>query len=222
MLRFIKFHRNKFLFFLIDNLGILFVFNITHFLYFKGSEKFFPGNLFNPTIQLAIAVNTLVFYIFDNYGFEERIFRVNSIVRTFLLVALSSIIVSWLLFMTRFRYEGGLSGRGIFYLSLLLFGIYASIIRLIIFSKINKNKTFEQWVLIGSGEKIQSYIRDIIKNNLALKFFLLSDKNISIINEKILETFNGWQHIEKVLKKNIQGIIIATDKFFYSLHFINC
>ncbi|MDH4263705.1 MAG: sugar transferase [Spirochaetia bacterium] len=210
MLRFLKNHKIGFIVFLLDTLGVIFIFNFVYLIYFKKPNEFNVQNLSNPTIALVLIGLTLVFYVLDNYNPKSTVFGLDFIKRTPLSIFFTTLLISGILFLTPYRYEGGFSGRGIFFLSLLGYMLYATLLRWIIHLRIKYNPKQHEWLIIGAENNLENFMRDLKSYNFNGHFKIISNKKTKHKNPYNVLEYVDLKNIKEVLKSSYEGIIISS------------
>ncbi|MES0488604.1 MAG: exopolysaccharide biosynthesis polyprenyl glycosylphosphotransferase [Leptospirales bacterium] len=204
--------RRTFFLFLFDFAALAGSFNVSYYVY---KNQLAPNYAFSWLLLLIISISFSIEYILNLNNFDER--RSNNFIinRTFITGVLLIVITNTILFLTPLRYQGGLTGRGIFSFAMFQYVVWVGIIRWVTSRMVRIKLSQDFWLLLGDLETLSPFLVDLKQSKFQSRYEVLT-KQFASDKKKLIEMgvkpkriIGGWNKLSHWKTMQPKGIVLA-------------
>jgi len=166
------------------------------------------------SLGLIILSSIVGLYVMNVYSFDRRRTNIQLVTRTFVGVALGGAIISSVLYVTETTDATELLFRGTLPLGMLIFAIWASGVRYLLYQYIRRFSKEHKWLVIGSGARAQMLEsnRSQLAKGISLEFLSGKDSDLENIE---LHYYDDALKVKRppglLYTSAIDGLVLATD-----------
>ena len=160
-----------------DICGLILGFNLAFALRLEGSY-----NWRSPLAYLLILVYLLGLYLSDTYKLTEKISGFWLSERVLFGIVATVTAITSLIYLTGLWGSSPLVGRGILFITVSFFTVWAIICRTIACKLVSRKQQLSRFLILGDGEKTANFEKEYREQPSKAEFVLLRKKNISLKN----------------------------------------
>ncbi|HHP7229493.1 MAG TPA: exopolysaccharide biosynthesis polyprenyl glycosylphosphotransferase [Xenococcaceae cyanobacterium] len=157
-----------------DIIGLLFCFDLAFLLRLEQSVDWRSPLLYGLTFACILGL-----YLTDTYKVPEKISRFWLLVRVLLSLLVTVIALTSLIYLAGLWGSEPLVGRGIIFISMGLFALWAIATRIIVSKWFDKNPQVGRFLVIGGGEKVLQFGKQYQADHTEAQFVVLTDNQLN-------------------------------------------
>lgn len=195
--------------FLVDMIGVVIIFNVSHFLV---RDIMAADLLLNWKLLLICSITFLYYYLMDLYVFESSLTQLGHLERSFIAMSFIGLTTAIAVYAIGPSFIGGFVGRGVLATSLIALWLWSLSIRYLINAWLRSSRSQVKWLVLINQANITEFVSHFRSRHKDETLLLLVEALADDLTlDELTQVVGNWDELDTLIRREaVAGVIVVS------------